>query len=394
MKNYDVIVLGAGAIGCSVAWHAKRLGADRVLLIDRAGVAEGTSSQSSSILRTHYSVAENVTLARQSWAMFTHFAEALDDDEASCGLNRCGYLIVASAARHADAVRASLAGQRALGIQADEIDEAQAREILPLLKTDDLQVFGYEPEAGYADAYLTASSFARAARRAGVEIRLGEAVRSLARTGSRVHVVLTDQGSYGADVVVCAANVWSNELLQPICEAPIPLIAECHEVIALEVPEPYLPTYPVLKDMASASMVYARCYGRRQLLASAGLSGRQADPDERQADVSLDAIANLGEQVATRLRSFDEAGVASTWTGLYDVTPDWNPVLGRLPGCEGIRVGFGFSGHGFKLSPAIGRLLAQSALGLETDVSLVPYRFERFSEGDLLVGRYGQGAVS
>jgi glycine/D-amino acid oxidase-like deaminating enzyme len=79
---------------------------------------------------------------------------------------------------------------------------------------------------------------------------------------------------------------------------------------------------------------------------------------------------------------------------VYDVTPDWNPVLGRLPGVSGLVMGFGFSGHGFKLSPTVGRVLAQEALGLATDVSLAPYSIERFSSGNLLVGKYGSGAVS
>jgi glycine/D-amino acid oxidase-like deaminating enzyme len=195
-------------------------------------------------------------------------------------------------------------------------------------------------------------------------------------------------------MVICVANVWTNRLIESSIGVSIPLVAERHEVVAFEAPQPYLPSYPVLKDMASESMVYARCYGRSQLLASPGLVGHATDPDERQADVPLDIIATLGEQVAARLSSFDQAGVASTWTGLYDVTPDWNPVLGPLPGWQGLQVGFGFSGHGFKLSPAIGRLLAQSALGLPTEVPLAPYRYERFDEGALLIGRYGKGAVS
>ena len=392
--SYDLIVIGAGAIGCSVAWHAAALGAGRVLLIDRGGIAEGTSSQSSSILRTHYSVKENVELARRSWSAFTGFAEYVGDDEADCGLNRCGYLIVAADDDRAPAVRASLAQQRSMGIQADEIDAAQARELLPLLRTDDLAVFGYEPQAGYADAYLTATAFARAARRLGVEVRPGTPVTGLVTDGSRVTGVLTAAGPIYAGTVICVANVWTNRLLEAALGVSIPLVAERHEVMALEAPSPYLPRYPVLKDMASASMVYARCYGRSQLLASAGLAGEVADPDERQADVPLDTVAEIGEQVAARLTSFEDAGVASTWTGLYDVTPDWNPVLGPLPGWRGLQVGFGFSGHGFKLSPAVGRLLAQSALGLATDVPLAPYRYERFTEGALLVGRYGKGAVS
>ena len=391
---YDIIVIGAGAIGCSAAWHARSLGAKKVLLIDRGGIAEGTSSQSSSILRTHYSVRENVELARRSWSVFTTFGEYLDDPQAECGLNRCGYLVVAADDERGEAVRASLAQQRSMGIEANEIDAKQAREILPLLNTDDLAIFGHEPEAGYADAYLTATAFARAARRLGVEVRQGEAVESLITEGSRVTGIKTKAGTYTAGMVICVANVWTNRLIESSIGVSIPLVAERHEVVAFEAPQPYLPSYPVLKDMASESMVYARCYGRSQLLASPGLVGHATDPDERQADVPLDIIATLGEQVAARLSSFDQAGVASTWTGLYDVTPDWNPVLGPLPGWQGLQVGFGFSGHGFKLSPAIGRLLAQSALGLPTEVPLAPYRYERFDEGALLIGRYGKGAVS
>jgi glycine/D-amino acid oxidase-like deaminating enzyme len=391
---YDIIVIGAGAIGCSAAWHARSLGARKVLLIDRGGIAEGTSSQSSSILRTHYSVRENVELARRSWSVFTKFGEYLDDPQAECGLNRCGYLVVAADDERGEAVRASLAQQRTMGIEANEIDAKQAREILPLLNTDGLAIFGHEPEAGYADAYLTATAFARAARRLGVEVRQGEAVESLITEGSRVTGIRTKAGTYTAAMVICVANVWTNRLIESSIGVSIPLVAERHEVVAFEAPQPYLPSYPVLKDMASESMVYARCYGRSQLLASPGLVGHATDPDERQADVPLDIIATLGEQVAARLSSFDQAGVASTWTGLYDVTPDWNPVLGPLPGWQGLQVGFGFSGHGFKLSPAIGRLLAQSALGLPTEVPLAPYRYERFDEGALLIGRYGKGAVS
>ena len=390
---FDLIVVGAGVVGCSVAWHAAALGAARVLLIDRGGIAEGTSSQSSSILRTHYSVRENVELARRSWSVFTDFAGYLDDPEASCGLVRCGYLIVGADDARGAAVRASLAQQRAMGVRAEEIDAAQARELLPLLRTDGLAVFGHEPDAGYADAWLTATAFARAARRLGVTVVQGEAVRALTLDGDRVTGIVTDSRRCSAATVVAVANVWSNRLLAATGR-PIPLVAERHEVVAFDAPRPYLPAYPVLKDMASASMVYARCYGRSQLLASPGLAGRETDPDEGQADVPLDVVAELGEQVAARLDGFDEAGVASTWTGLYDVTPDWNPVLGPLPGIDGLRVGFGFSGHGFKLSPAVGRLLAQSALGLPTDVPLAPYRYERFDEGALLIGRYGRGAVS
>ncbi|HVL57992.1 MAG TPA: FAD-binding oxidoreductase [Burkholderiaceae bacterium] len=394
MAHYDLVILGAGVVGCSIAFHAAKLGAGRVLLLDRGGIAEGTTSQSSGIIRTHYSVPENVELAQRSYAAFRDFAAYVGEPQASSGFTRCGYLVVAAGDAHGAAVRAALAQQRGFGLDAREIDAAAARELLPLLRTDGLAVFGYEPDAGYADAHLVATGFAAAARRLGVEVRTGVAAAALRCHRQRVTGVTTSRGDpIDAGVVVCALNVWTPPLLEPL-GIRAPLQAERHEVVALEAPQPYLPSYPVLKDMASASMLYARCYGRRQLLVSRGLPGLVTDPDEGQAPVPLDLVAELGEQVAQRLDGFDEAALASSWTGLYDVTPDWNPVLGPVEGWAGLQVAFGFSGHGFKLSPAVGRLLAQSALGLEPDLSLAPYALERFDRGRPLVGRYGPGAVS
>ena len=131
------------------------------------------------------------------------------------------------------------------------------------------------------------------------------------------------------------------------------------------------------------------------MLVSEGIVGETLHaPDNEQGDISMDCIVEVGTQVAERFPSFETAGVAASWTGVYDVTPDWNPVLGPLPDVPGLVVAYGFSGHGFKLSPAVGLILAQSTLGLPTDVDIAPYALERFRTGALLSGKYGLGAVS
>jgi glycine/D-amino acid oxidase-like deaminating enzyme len=101
-----------------------------------------------------------------------------------------------------------------------------------------------------------------------------------------------------------------------------------------------------------------------------------------------------GRQLAHRLSGFDEAALTASWIGPYDITPDWNAVLGPVPGVDGLSVAYGFSGHGFKLAPAVGKALAQSILGEETVVPLAPYRLGRFAEGELLQGAYGIGSIS
>ncbi len=391
----DVIVIGAGVIGCSVAWHLAQLGAGRVLVLERGRIGEGTSAQSSGILRTHYSVLENVELARRSWQVFTRFADYLQDDDADAGLVRCGYLIAAPDGPALAPLQATLAAQQAQGIAVQTLTAAEAVRRLPIAQFSDSALIGFEPEAGFADPYLTATSFARGARRRGVQLREGCAVQRLLLDGhKRVRGVATAQGDVLAPVVVSAQNIWATELAA-WTGLPVPLVAERHRVLALAGPAPYTQAMPVFKDLASPGMLYGRSYGGRHMLVSEGTAGEPlAAPDTEQADVSLDVVATIAEQVARRFPGWDQAGLAASWTGVYDVTPDWNPVLGPVPEVPGLVLGFGFSGHGFKLSPVVGRVLAQAALGLPTEVSLAPYALQRFASGALLRGRYGVGAVS
>ena len=394
MSQHDVIVIGAGVIGCSVAYHLAELGAQRVLVLDRSQIGAGTSSQSSGILRTHYSVPENVELARRSWQVFDRFAELLDDDQASAGLVKCGYLIAAPEGPKLEPLRAALAAQQAMGIAVQRLSPAQALERLPICRFDDAALIGFEPEAGFADAYLVASSFARAARRRGVTILEGVEAQSLLLSQGRVAGVMSSRGRFDAPTVVSAQNIWATEI-ERWTGIATPVRAERHRVLALAGPQAYSRTMPVYKDLGSPGMLYCRSYGGTQMLVSEGTAGEALDgPDNEPGEVSIDQVIGIGAQVADRFPCFDSAGLASSWTGVYDVTPDWNPVLGHLPELPGLVVGYGFSGHGFKLSPAVGRVLAQAALGLATDVSLAPYALERFRAGRLLSGRYGSGAVS
>lgn len=394
MENFDAIVIGAGVIGSSVAYHLARLGCTKVLVLDRTQIGAGTTSQSSGILRTHYSVIENVKLAQASWRVFNDFANYLSDDDASAGLVKCGYLIAAPEGPMLSPLRAALEAQQAQGIEVNFLGQSEAHNLLPIARFDDAALIGYEPEAGFADAYLVATSFARAARRLGVKIIEGVEVHKLLLEGGRVAGVETSQGTFRAGTVISAQNIWARDIERWTGIAS-PVVAERHSVLALEGPEAYTFQMPVYKDLGSPGMLYCRSYGGKQMLVSEGIVGETLPtPDNEQGDISMDYMAEVGSQVAERFPSYETAGIASSWTGVYDVTPDWNPVLGRLPDVPGLVVGYGFSGHGFKLSPAVGLVLAQSALGLKTEVDIAPYALERFRTGSLLTGKYGLGAVS
>ncbi|MWL91933.1 MULTISPECIES: FAD-binding oxidoreductase [Cupriavidus] len=395
MQTFDAIVIGAGVIGSSVAYHLARLGCSNVLVLDRTQIGAGTTAQSSGILRTHYSVIENVRMAQASWRVFNDFAGYLGDEEASAGMVKCGYLIAAPDGAKLDPLRAALDAQQAQGIQVRLLDRQEAQALLPIARFDDAGLIGYEPEAGFADAYLVTTSFARAARRLGVRILEGVEVERLLLENGKVAGVETSQGTFRASTVISTQNIWATDIERWTGIAS-PVVPERHAVLALEEDaNPYTFQMPVYKDLGSPGMLYCRSYGGKQMLVSEGTVGETlATPDNEQGDISMDYMVEVGTQVAERFPAYETAGVASTWTGVYDVTPDWNPVLGRLPDVPGLVVGYGFSGHGFKLSPAVGQVLAQAALGLETEVDIAPYSLERFRTGGLLTGKYGLGAVS
>ena len=345
--THDAIVIGAGVIGTSIAYHLAVLGARNVVVLERGTIGAGTSSQSSGILRTHYSVPENVELARRSWQVFELFAAYLEDDEASAGLVRCGYLIAAPDGPKLAPLQDALAAQQAQGIAVHTLTPHEAAQRLPICRFDDAALIGFEPDAGFADAYLVASGFARAARRRGVKVIEGVEVERLLLDRGRVVGVDTSQGRFSSATVVSAQNVWARDI-ERWTGIETPVRAERHSVLALAGPEPYASTMPVYKDLGSPGMLYCRSYGGTQMLVSEGGAGETlAEPDNQQGDIPIDHVLQIGAQVAERFPSFESAGLASSWTGVYDVTPDWNPVLGRLPDVPGLVVAYGFSGHGF-----------------------------------------------
>ena len=392
--QFDAIVIGGGVIGASTLFQLTQLGCRKPLLLERNEIAGGMTAYSSGIVRTHYSVPINVQVARASLAMMEGFRALLDGDpDADAGLVRSGYIIVAPPGASSDAVRQSIAMQQSLGVEASLLDRSQALDKHPWLQLDDIDAIGFEAEAGFADPYLVTTSFIRAARRRGAIVRTGTEVTGLLRDGSRVIGVQTAQGPVHAPVVLSAVNVWSR-IAAGWAGIDIPFEITAHHVFTLAAAAPYTQDLPVLKDLASPARLYMRASGGH-LLVGGGHEGSPTDnPDMPELEPDVDAMVDEAAQAAARLPDFAEGRLVKFWSGLYDTTPDWNPVLGPVPGIDGMQVAFGFSGHGFKLSPMIGRLLAQSMLGMATDLPIAPYRMTRFAEGNPLLGAYGSGAVS
>ena len=393
-EAFDVVVVGAGVVGAATAFHLAKLGNLKVCVLDQAGICEGGTAKSCAIVRSHYSVVSNTALTLKSLEIFRQFPDWLEWSEADCGFVNTGYLIVAPEGPRAEAMRRALGSQRGVGAETFELSRAEAREKHPLLFLDDIAIAAYEPESGYADPYLTTASFLAAARAKGVAVRTKEAVTALRVSGGRVSGLETARGPISAPVVVLACGPWSRPLVEPL-GLDFRLEVSQHVVLTFAGNAPYDGRYPIVKDMTTENKMYFRPASGDVALVGTGDHGAPiAAPAELDENVGDDFVLLQGGQIGRRMPCFAEARLSASWVGAYDITPDWNPVLGLVQGIEGLSLNYGFSGHGFKLAPAIGLLLAQEILDEPREIDISAYDIGRFARGELLVGAYGEGSIS
>jgi len=387
----DVVIVGAGVIGAATAYHLSRLGAGDVLVLDRATVGSGMSCRSSALVRMHYTFGPEVELAVRSDAMF----EAWPDLTGRPGcVRRTGFVRIVSPGEEA-ALRANVAMQRALGARAEVIDAAGLKEVAPGLRADDVACAAWEPNGGYGDGAVVAGDLLAAARARGVRYRPHTTVASLLTGGGRVvGVELAGSGPGGggtadarasgtgdrvwAGTVVLAAGVWCPPLLRT-AGVVLPIEAELHRVAVLA--HGAGQGAPVA-CIDSVNRTYFRPEAGGAMTLVGGFTGqRGADPDATAAAAG-EELAPLVQAASHRVPALGDAGIMRGVTGVYDMTPDARPLLGRLPGLDGLIVAAGFSGMGFKIAPAVGEGIAGLIAGAPAgSVDLAPFRPGRLSEG-------------
>jgi sarcosine oxidase subunit beta len=385
-RTTEAIIVGGGVTGASIAYHLTRRGVRDVTVVDKGAVASGATGRSSACVRQHYSTAETCRMIRYSLDFFQHFAERTDGE--SCGFRHTGYLLGVDDRMRAP-MEASVALQRSVGIDTRLVSPVDMREIEPRLRADDLVLGCYEPASGYCNPVETAQGFARAARAAGARILEDTAVVGLLVEGDRVRGVRTGAGDILAPVVVNAAGLWSARV-SAMAGVALPISVCRHKINIVTWPEADRRPHPMVYDFVTN--IYTRPELSEHILVG-GLDAEEshdvADPDAYQEGVSLDESVEALARVSHRFPVLADGRIARGYAGCFDVTPDWHPILDRV-GPEGYHVAAGFSGHGFKLSPAVGHMVATLiAEGTGGHPDLPTFRLSRFAEGKPIRGTYG-----
>lgn len=377
-RTADVVIIGGGIVGVSMAYYLAQRNVPRVVVLEQKTLGSGSTGHSVASIDLFALHPAAIALQVQAFEIFSHFHEQFGQ---SCGLVRTGFAVL-SGPEHSAELQHGVAITESAGVDIKWLTPAEFTQLEPTAQVDDLAVVGYVAAAGYADPILTLNAYATAARRAHVHIEQGEAVTSLTQQHGCVSGVTTASGTISAPVVICAAGPWSACFLNSIGLDDLGLCAVRHPVIVMKGQTGQQTIRCSMLDRCNN--IYARPEGGGQILAgsiSPDVGHHIVEPEDGERRVTAADQYWCAERLVRRYPALASAELHPGWTGLLSTSPDWQPVLGAHPALSGLYCATGFSGQGFKISPAVGNLMAGLLVGeTEATAQLAPFRPSRFQE--------------
>jgi glycine/D-amino acid oxidase-like deaminating enzyme len=382
MKTADVVIIGGGVTGVSIAFHLAGLGVKRIVLLERRFLGAGGTGRSVGIIRQLYPTRETSQMVLRSLQVFESFGEAVGGN---AGFVRTGALIGVSAEMRPPLER-TLALQRDVGIQAEIVEPGDLGRIEPRIDTAGLGAILWEPGSGYGDPSAVTAGFAAAARQRGVAIEQGTEVVRIRAEGGRVLGVNTAAGdTIDAPVVVNAAGLWAPQVAR-LAHVELPIVIGRHPVFLVARESNFGRDHPVYLDLAGGSYVRPEIGG---LTMTGSLTDDETqhpmDPELLGSEAGFDEAETVLARTARALPALAEARFARGYAGAFDITPDWMPILDESP-VRGLFIAAGMSGHGFKLSPAVGEMMAALITSKQPPVSPDPFQLRRFTSTPLTPG--------
>lgn len=287
-----------------------------------------------------------------------------------------------------------MAMQRKVGINCELLDAVSLHELLPALDMHDLATVAYEPESGYADPYLTVNAYAQAARRHGATIFQNSEVTGLRFDGPQVSGVEVASDHYSAPIVLNCAGAWGASVAKMV-GATLPIDSCRVQVAFFRRPSGHEADHPVVADFINATYFRSETGGLTLVgVIDPGEADAVVDPDDYQEYLDDSFILDAGERLIRRYPAMERSDSTGGYASLYAITPDWHPVIDEVPPGSGFYVCSGFSGHGFKLGPAVGLMMADLVTGVgDPTFSSQMFRLARFDENDPVRGQYEYSIV-
>jgi len=376
VSGASVVIVGGGILGATTFWELAREDLDVVLLEAQTFGGQSTA-RSAAIVRCHYSNPEVVRMAVRSREALRQLPLRLDCEPV---YTRTGWLFLVDV-HDAELAVANVAMQDEEGVESVDVEDLEA--VLPGIDETGIAYAVYEPDSGYADPVATTLVYVEAGRREGGVARDHTRVDAIELAGGRVRGVRVGGELVECDALVLAAGPWSAKLH----DLPLEITRE-QDVVFETAPEETIPC----AVSSQIDRVYMRPDGEGRVLVGRGFPKdyEDADPDGYEESVDAGFEDDVRERVTTRLPRLARMRAVEGRVGLYDVTPDWHPLLGPVPGVDGLHLATGGSGHCFKLGPAIGELVANGVLGRKLKYADIDsFSVARFAEGREFRSTYG-----
>ena len=376
-KTAEVVVIGGGVMGASTAYHLALRGCTDVVLLEKETFfGQGATGRCAGGIRYQFSTAINIRLSQISLPMLDRFEEELDQP---IDLKWVGYLMLAATAENEATFRENIGLQNSLGVNSEWLSADEAAGMIPLINCEGIIGAAWNAEDGLADPNSVVQGYVNGARRLGVKTLNDVEVTGIDVEGGRARGVSTPGGRIATDRVVNATGPWAS-VIGSMAGVAIP-VEPLRRQIVVTTPIPALPRdFPFVIDFAKS--LYFHQEGEGILT---GMSNPYETPGFSQAVDSEWELVHL-EAAMQRMPILEDAGIISRWAGLYEVTPDAHPILGRVVEVENFYCITGFSGHGFMHGPVCGLLLAEEILdGKAHTLDVSSLSLERFESGHAVV---------
>ena len=383
-EAYDAIVIGAGVMGASISYNLSKRGL-KVLILERQSVGVGATGASSGLVRMHYDLEIDSALAWQSFHFFSNWRERIGGE---CGFHRTGFLQIVAPDKN-NQLRGNVEMQKKLGILTEVVTAEQVRKIAPMFNTDDFELAAYEPESGYADPVLTTNSFIENAKACGAVLRQDCEVTGIRVSGGKVVGVNSSRGSFDAPVIVNCAGTFADRIGK-LAAVEIPLTTWSHDVAFVKRPAS-VGLHPTCID--DAFSMYFRPEGELTLIGLEDYNRLGEPPESDLGRVDPEFVMRAIDRICERMEGMEEGSLHSTHVGRDGLTPDQRAIIDQA-GPDGFYIACGFSGTGFKLSPAVGVCMSELILdGQAKLVDVSSLNLDRFARGELLKGEHSYGDI-
>jgi sarcosine oxidase subunit beta len=375
-KNAEVVIIGGGVMGASTAYHLAKKGCREVVLLEKEPFfAQGATGRCAGGFRHQFAAEVDIRLSQHSIPMLERFAEEMDQE---IGFNQCGYLFLLSQKEDVLAFRSNVELQRRLGVETEWLSVDEIAQMVPLINLEGIVAGTFCDQDGLADPSTVVQGYAKAARLLGATLLTETEVLDIVVEAGRVEGVITNRGRMETPSVVNAAGPWAAQI-GAMAGLGVP-VQPVRRQMSVTTPIPQVPgDFPMVIDFARS------LYFHRE---GPGILTGMSNPDEGPGfdqSVDLDWRMRHLEAAALRMPVLAEAGILNNWAGLYEVSPDALPILGRVAEAEGFFCINGFSGHGFMHGPICGLLIAEEILdGGAHTVDIGSLRIERFERSEEL----------